>query len=75
MNLSTHWLYGATEVLGQVAIYINQHLLRWGSLNLFVKWSPQDLGFPDELGQLLNLGFGGHVHILVSNTDDHAAQD
>lgn len=33
------------------------------------------LSFLDELGQLLDLCFGGHVHILVSNADDHAPQD
>lgn len=42
---------------------------------VFPKLSPQDLSFPDELGQLLDLCLGGHVHILVSDADDHAAQD
>lgn len=42
---------------------------------VFAKLSPQDLSFPDELGQLLDLCFGGHVHILVSDADDHAPQD
>ena len=37
--------------------------------------SPQDLGIPDQLGELLNLGLGGHVHIVVPDADNHATED
>lgn len=46
-----------------------------GHLQKLAKCSPQDLGFLNELGELLNLRLGRHVHILVSDTNDHATKD
>lgn len=59
-------------MLGQVAIFVSQ---RFPPMAVIAKWSPQDLSLPDEPSQLLDLRLGGHVHILVSNTDDHATQN
>lgn len=52
-------------MLGQIAIFM------FG----LAKLSPQDLSLPDELGQFLDLCLSGHVHIFVSNADNHASQD
>lgn len=38
-------------------------------------YSCKHSGFTDDLGELLDLGFSGHVHVLVSNADNHATQD
>lgn len=37
--------------------------------------SPQDLGIPDQLGELLNLGLSRHVNVFVPNADNHATKD
>lgn len=37
--------------------------------------SPQDLGLPDQLGELLDLCLGRHVHILITNAHDHAPEN
>lgn len=37
--------------------------------------SPQDLCLPDQLGELLDLWLGGHVHIFITDTDDHTAEN
>lgn len=37
--------------------------------------SPQDLGLPDQLGELLDLCLGRHVHILITNAHDHAPKN
>lgn len=37
--------------------------------------SPQDLGLPDQLGELLDLCLGRHVCVLITNAHDHAPKD
>ena len=58
------------SVTRQVAMYIYKQPR---CILLLIR--PPDLGLPYDLGELRNLGLGGHVHIPVPDADNHAAQD